>query len=452
MWRGNTALYLKLSRRSRGMSEEVLNEITELVRELRDKVVVTKAGTVRPLSNEVNDMLVRLKDLVIELAVGSDEVNEAIEWIKVFKDVLNDLIKSLGIKGITLSKEIKSFIEDPRNHLRKKLFIYTHDLLRGSVQLTDYLRTATAAVRTSLKTNKRTLYQYWVLLTLIHEMSREYGAKMVYPEHGFMSLDRSGKQRSGTIPPNTIIEIPGKGLLSIFLEAPRPVSWEDSSDLRKYWRLYTALRPDIMIYGGNVTNILNISLNPPILKPDVIIECKELSDWYLRSRDVRGPFAKPLTAEEWRNKWIRGLWSGLSEVLGVKVSDVTEVVKERRGVRLKEYQVVALYKRMYNPKTMYLISRTKVPQDVIKYLSNEGIEVIDNVKFSKEPLRSVANELTKYAKGSSNTSLVIDEELMDLVREATKVVNVPLRSNLGDVIKDILRKLITNTRDDENAP
>ncbi len=426
------------------MSEELLNEVTELVGELKERIVVTRAGTVRPLSNEVNNMLVRLKDLVIELAVGNDEVDEAMEWINIFKEVLNDLIKSLGIKGITLSKEIKSFIEDPRNHLRKKLFIYTHDLLRGSIQLTDYLRTATAAVRTSLKTNKRTLYQYWVLLTIIHIMGKEYGAKMVYPEHGFMSLDRSGKQRSGTIPPNTIIEIPSKGLLSIFLEAPRPVSWEDSSDLRKYWRLYTALRPDIMIYGGNVTNILNISLNPPILRPDVIIECKELSDWYLRSRDVRGPFAKPLTAEEWRNKWIRGLWSGLSEVLGIKVSDVTEVVKERRGVRLKEYQVVALYKRMYNPKIMYLISRTKVPKEVVKYLSNEGIKVVDDVKFDRKPLISVANELIKYAKGTSNTSLVIDEELMNLIKEAARVVNVPLRSNLGDVIKDILRKLIIN--------
>ena len=129
-------------------------------------------------------------------------------------------------------------------------------------------------------------------------------------------------------------------------------------------------------------------------------------------------------------------------VLGFK--PVAEVVKERRGIRLKEYQVVALYKRMYDPKIMYLISRTKVPSEVVKYLSNEGIKVIDNVKFDEEPLRSVANELIKYAKGASNTSLIIDEELMNLIKEATKVVNVPLRSNLGDVIKDILRKLITN--------
>ena len=99
---------------------------------------------------------------------------------------------------------------------------------------------------------------------------------------------------------------------------------------------------------------------------------------------------------------------------------------------------------MYDPKIMYLISRTKVPSEVVKYLSNEGIKVIDNVKFDEEPLRSVANELIKYAKGASNTSLIIDEELMNLIKEATKVVNVPLRSNLGDVIKDILRKLITN--------
>ncbi len=426
------------------MSAEIINEITEVLNEVKGKVVISTSGTVRVLSKDANELIDRIKDLVIKLAVGDDEVNEALEWIRLFKESLNELIRSLGIKGVTLSKEVKSFIEDPRNHLRKKLFIYTHDLIRGSKRLSDYLRTSCAAVRTSLRTNKRTLYQYWVLLTILAILSRDYGARMVYPEHGFMSLDRSGKQRSGTIPPNTIIELPTRGLLSIFLEAPRPVSWEDSSDLRKYWRLYTALRPDIMVYGGNVTNILNVSLNPPILKPDVIIECKELSDWYLRSRDVKGPFAKPLTAEEWRNKWIRGLWSGLSEVLGVRVSDVNEVIKERRGVRLKEYQVVALYRRVYKPKRMYLISRTRVPSDVTKYLSNEGIEVIDGVGFSGGSLKEVASELVKYARGYVPRVIRVDDELMELIKESAKVMNVVLSNDLSITVKDILRKLLSN--------
>lgn len=46
---------------------------------------------------------------------------------------------------------------------------------------------------------------------------------------------------------------------------------KDSSDLRESWKLYTALRPDIMVYGGKILDIVNIDSNPPIKKPDVII-------------------------------------------------------------------------------------------------------------------------------------------------------------------------------------
>jgi hypothetical protein len=90
-------------------------------------------------------------------------------------------------------------------------------------------------------------------------------------------LERSGRQRLASIPPDAIIET-GYGALSFFLEAPRLIAWEDTGDLRRAWKLYKAMRLDILVYGGRIMNILDEGDDPPIRRPDVIIKCKELED------------------------------------------------------------------------------------------------------------------------------------------------------------------------------
>ena len=67
----------------------------------------------------------------IDCAVGDEPITEARNWIKVFKNLLSEVSRKYGFIGVLFSREFGSFIEDPYNHLRKKLFIYTHDLLRG---------------------------------------------------------------------------------------------------------------------------------------------------------------------------------------------------------------------------------------------------------------------------------------------------------------------------------
>ena len=59
-------------------------------------------------------------------------------------------------------------------------------------------------------------------------------------------------------------------------------------DLSRIWKFYTALRPDMMVYGGEVMDIVEIDSDPPVRRPDLIIEVKELYDWYKRVREVRG--------------------------------------------------------------------------------------------------------------------------------------------------------------------
>ena len=308
-----------------------------------------------------------------------------------------------------------------KKHLMKKIVFYLYDLLRDKISLDEFIQTAGAAVRTSLKTNIRSIYQSWVYVNILILLS-QYGGTMIYPELRYLILGRSGKQKSGEIPPNAVIYLDGKGYLSFFLEAPRPISWEDSGDLRKIWTLYTALRPDILVYTRKILNIVDLKSNPPIIRPDIIIECKELEDWYKRGREVRGPFARPLSVEEWRSKWISGLWDGLADALGVTRKKITEEIKDRRALRLKDIQIVTLYYKLYKPKVMFLVSRAPVPKEIKKYLRERGLRVIDNVGFNRSKLKPIANELYKRAKRD-----VTDYELIELNGEELTLLDKLIR-------------------------
>ena len=354
-------------------------------------------------------------DCFIDCTIGEEPIREAKEWIKIFSKTIEEVIKVYGFTTVLYSKEFGSFIKDPWLHLRKKLFIYTHDLKRGRLSKEEYARKSLAAIRTSLRTNLRTLYQNWVFLSILMKLY-EPGTLVIYPEHKVLSLERSGKQKLRWIPPNIVIDVPSIGSLSFYIEAPRPIAWEDTSDLKQAWSLYTALRPDMMVYGGRVMDITDLSSSPPVKKPDIIIECKELIDWYQRIRDVRGPLAKPLTAEEWRSRWIQGLWDGLADVLGVTRKEAIEEVKERKGIRLSEVKIVKLYKSVYNPKEMIVVSRYSVPSDVRKELESYGIKVIDNVGFERSKLSPLIRSLEKYAKESGEFVIKItDRRLAQLI-------------------------------------
>ncbi|MEM1661988.1 MAG: hypothetical protein QXP72_05660 [Desulfurococcaceae archaeon] len=344
----------------------------------------------------------------------NDRVSEPLSWIEELNVIVRKVIESYDLAKITFSKEFTSFIENPVQHLIKKLFIYTHDYRNGRLNREDYAKKAMMVINTSLRTNMRLTYQNWCMLTLIKQLG-DIGGSLVYPEHNVLNLERSGKQRLRTIPPNFIINIPNKGDLSFYIEAPRPIAWEDTSDLKKTWNLYTALRPDLMIYGGRVYDIVNVSSNPPVLKPDLIIEIKELSDWYNRTRDVKGPLAKPLTAEEWRNRWIEGLWSNLAEVLGARRREYSKKIV-LRGLRIREVKIVELYRSIYSPRSMILVSKEKIPDDVRFELESHNIEVVHGVGFREELLKPVVNRMLDYAKETGEYVIrIYDKELAELI-------------------------------------
>ena len=414
-------------------------DIEGLLREIRREAPVDRDGVPRMRSVRGVELLDRLKDCIID-AVAGERLREAEEWLRRVAEAYRAVSEKLGLSGVTYPKEFRSFIEDPRQHLKKKLFIYAHDLVRGRIDVDTFLSKAYAAIRTSLRTNMRSAYQVWGLLTILGFLADE-GYSLVYPEHRFLNIDRSGKQRLGIIPPNAVLLNLERGFLSFFHEAPRPLTWEDSSDLTRIWGFYTALRPDLMVYGGKVMNIVDLGSSPPIKRPTVIIEFKELEDWYTRTRDLKGYFRKrPLTAEEWRSKWIDGLYDGLADVLGVKRSEVRRSIEQGRSLRVREHRLVKLYHSVYKPRHMVLICRKKVPGEIREELENEGIEVFDGVEFSPEKLRLVAELLDRYAEftGADKILIELDPETATLLAKASRALGM----RYAEVIRHALEKLI----------
>ncbi len=419
-------------------SKTVCN-LEDLSNKLRSAVKVDSDG-IPQISQQALDILDKIKECIISEVVG-EEVDEAIKWVETVKRVVERLRQRFRLAGFTYPREFASFIEDPIQHLKKKLFNYIYDLARGKISLDEFRRRAAAAVRTSLRTNMRTAYQIWGL-TSIAAILAERGYELVYPEHRFLNFDRSGKQKLGIIPPNFVLLNLGKGYLSFFHEAPRPLGWEDTHDLQRIWSLYTALRPDAMVYGGKVLNIVDLGSSPPIRKPNIILEFKELSDWYTRTRDLRGHFRKPLTAEEWRSKWLEGLFEGLADIMGVKRSEVRKRIEEGVTLRIKEYQLVQLYKSTYKPDVMILVSRTAVPADVKRYLESIGILVVDDVQFDAKKLEPVADVIERYASygEEDRISIALSIDVARMLAEVMKKLGV---NDVNEVLRLALKRLLS---------
>ncbi|BAA80538.2 hypothetical protein APE_1539.1 [Aeropyrum pernix K1] len=357
----------------------------------------------RPVFRDgARELLESLRLRVVDGILG-EALGRAVEWVHIFKDELETARRAAGLRGVLLPKELRSFIEDPRGHLAKKLFQYSIDLARGKLSPEEFLAKARSALNTSLATNLRSIYQHWVFLALVAEYGRR-GASIVYPDHGFLHIERQGRQRGGSIPANAVIRLPGAREASFYLEAPRPIGWGDSRGLERAWSLYTSLRPDMIIYGGRVLDMVEwADGRPRIKRPSVVVEFKELEDWYERVRYLKGPLVKRFSAEEWYARWFEGLKTGLADILGIEPGRREE---RREGVRVREHRLVLLYREVYKPDLLVLVSRTPVPGEVRRDLESEGVAVIDGVEIgSREPVGELASELEPYFEKVVDTPL-----------------------------------------------
>ncbi|MGC9182270.1 hypothetical protein [Thermogladius sp.] len=374
------------------------------------------------LTEGCEELLDKFQECVALSFVPLEEVERARRYVQELNSLLSEVTGLLGGRGWALPRETSDFSRDPLEHLKKKITLYTYDLLRRKTTITEYASKARSALGSSMRSNLRIVYEVYVLASVVKHLAGR-GARIVYPEHKFVHFDRQGKQASGSIPPNLAVEL-DEGVLSFFLEAPRPLGWRGLKDLSRVWRFYVTLRPDIMVYSGLVLDIVDPSSNgPPVKRPDVIIECKELEDWYARTRELKGPVNPSLSFSEWFRRWLSGLWSGLADVLGVDPSVVREVAEgERRGVRVTEAQLVKFYKAFYDPRRFYLVSSPRLPGYVRSDLESSGIVVYDGVRVGDpSALKDLAEELLGYASPIGEP-----REHLRRVREALRSAGVEL--------------------------
>ena len=348
------------------------------------------------------------KDAVVDSLVKG-MLEEASAWIELFVEEASRAQRLLGASGWLLPKEMKSFIEDPRRHLRKKLFQYTMDLIRGRLSLEEYMGRARSALVTSVRTNARSLYQSWVFAAILANMAEREGASIVYPEHGFILVERTGRQRGGSIPPDLVVRS-GRGEISFFLEAPRPIGWGDGGELARSWRLYTSLRPDMLVYSGRVIDIVDLeSRGAPIKRPNIVVECKESPDWFERQRYLKGILEGPLRAEEWYSRWLEGLYEGLADILDIDLGVGDSRSRQVRALKVKEYRLVQLYKETFRPDVFILVSRARLPRSVVADLESRGITVLHGVEMGRPEMLSEAAEIIMGIAGG---------ERLDIVEEA----------------------------------
>ena len=363
-----------------------------MLEKLKEVEGIDKTGINVPKETE------ELKEEFVDYVIQG-KIKDAYDWISNLYVVLDELKEKMNIKGWMFSREMKSFIENPRKHLVKKLFLYFHDLVRGRITAEEFLAKGKQAINSSFGSNMRSIYQTWGFSSILLQLA-EKGFKLSYPEHGYISFDRTGKQKSGTIPPNAVVSDSLGRSYSFFLEAPRPIAWEDNNDLERVWKLYSTLRPDMMIYKGFYIDIVDLTGEIPIKRPNYVIEFKELDDWWKRWRYLKG--YKPLSGNEWRARWIKGLYEGLADVLGANTKDEMPEFVEEKGKRIREYKIINLYKSIYNPDKGVVISRTKVDEKVVEELEKDNILVINETEFSPKKLYPIVDELL------SNTQVNVD--------------------------------------------
>lgn len=359
-----------------------------MIEKLKELEGIDKTGVNVPKDTEV------LKEEFVEFVI-SDRLKEAYEWITNLFVLLDELKDKMNIKGWMFSKEMKSFIENPRKHLVKKLFLYFHDLIRGRLNAEEFTSKGRQAINSSFGSNMRSVYQTWGFASILLQLS-DKGFRLSYPEHGYINFDRSGKQKSGTIPPNAVVSDSLGRSYSFFLEVPRPISWEDNNDLEKVWKFYSTLRPDMMIYKGFHIDIVDLNGDIPIKRPNYIIEFKELDEWWKRWRYLKG--YKPLSGNEWRARWIKGLYEGLGDVLGAKPKDKFPEFVEDKGKRIREYKIINLYRSIYNPDRGVVISRTRVDDEIVMELEHDGILIINETGFSPQKLSPIVDDLLYHTE------------------------------------------------------
>ncbi len=338
------------------------------------------------------DKKILVKNIVDEFF--REDFNRALLVTDNLKQIINIVKEKYKLNAIYLTDALSSIInEGVLNHLasyraktrRMKGF---HNALweysENKISKENLHKIAKQSIRRSIITNTRNAYQSWVLLSLLNLVNckllvRQYnsdtnGYEFKYidelpDELKYISLE-SQRDYKG-IHPNFALEISGR-FFSIFYEGPGIIEWNlySKETDKTFWKLYGAPRPDIMIYSGQIDNIYSPSVKPfPIMKPDIIIECKEEGNWYkkLKQRSVYDG------AKDWRNAAIES--------------------REQKKEKIDDLENVKEYLEIYSPKNLFLVSWKETPNKTCEELINSGITCINKVNFDKDKLIKIVETI-----------------------------------------------------------
>lgn len=73
-----------------------------------------------------------------------------------------------------------------------------------------------------------------------------------------------------------------------------------------------------------------------------------------------------------------------------------EKIRSRRGLLLDEVRVVQLYRSVYSPRRMFLVSKHRVLDEVRGKLEGHDIVVVDDAGFNVDRLEGLGRELLEH--------------------------------------------------------
>lgn len=224
-----------------------------------------------------------------------------------------EVVKALGLDGISMQVDLLRFLHDPKNQLTRGLFHSLFDLLKGKIDIETFGKEASGNIKVPFRNLYQSGYQKWVALSLVKMLAADRGFDVTVPS---LEMDDRGQViRPG---PELIPEIKpleSKHLtfrhekLATFIvpdfivhstlinryvafrsesgtamwTAPKfndKREWYPSDSIKaRYESVH--LKPAFCIYVDDTPESLALIADQErVCRPDLIIECVEQEGWY----------------------------------------------------------------------------------------------------------------------------------------------------------------------------
>ena len=224
---------------------------------------------------------------------------------KSYVKVEQEFIKGLGIENIYMPNELKRFLHEPLDQLRREIFDPLFDLICGKADREKFISDTSLILNQAFRQLCKDGYKKWVTLSLLKQFGPEQlycvplkrlGSKQVI-KHSVMakeSLPAPVKtndlyfevgHRQSLVVPDAIIYSGRLNKYVSFRTNFTSALWKNSNNYspRREWYTIQSLvekygaitiRPDLLIYiGDRLEDVSLVADNESICRPDLIIGC-----------------------------------------------------------------------------------------------------------------------------------------------------------------------------------